>query len=595
LPQANSFIVLLIKHTKMKRNLTLVALLCLSFISVCHGQGLPLPDHKGYSIQDSMLIKTSYGATLSAVVVRKKGAPERLPTAMMFFIYANLERSLVEARSAADHGYVGIVVDVRGKRLSPDVVAPYENEVKDVNAVIEWIVQQPWSDGRVGMYGGSYSGFSQWAALKNPHPALKTIVPYVAAIPGQGLPMENGIFLNANYQWPFYVTNNKYVDQAINNDNKRFRSMQYRWYETGAAYHKIDSIDGTPNPWLQKWLLHPSYDSYWQAMVPFGKEFAKIKIPILTITGYYDDGQISALRYLTEHYKYLPSANHYLVIGPYDHFGAQLGGTPVVHGYSVDKGALINTRELTFAWLDYVLKGGKKPDLVADKINYQVMGADTWRHVPTIEKMADTVLTLYLGNQGKGRNYSLQSLKPKKPAYVSQLVDLDDRNSSQNEYYPSPIIKNELDTTSGLFFLSQPFDKPIAVNGFLTAVLKASINKKDMDVGMTFYEVTPTGEYFQLSYVLQRASYAWDMTARRLLVPHEVTQIPLQRSRLVSKRFAKGSRLLVVLNIDKNSFAQVNYGTGKDVSVETIADAGEPLHVKWFTDSFVRIPVSFER
>lgn len=71
---------------------------------------------------------------------------------------------------------------------------PYEYETKDVNAVIDWIIQQSWSNGRVGMYGGSYSGFAQWAAAKYLHPALKTIVPYVAAIPGLGLPMENNVF-----------------------------------------------------------------------------------------------------------------------------------------------------------------------------------------------------------------------------------------------------------------------------------------------------------------------------------------------------------------------------------------------------------------
>ena len=112
---------------------------------------------------------------------------------------------------------------------------------------------------------------------------------------------------------------------------------------------------------------------------------------------------------------------------------------------------------------------------------------------------------------------------------------------------------------------------------------------------MTFYEVLPTGAYFQLGYVLQRASYAEDMTRRQLLVPGKLTEIPLARARLVSKLLAKGSRLLVVLNIDKNSCAQVNYGSDKDVSLETIADAGEPLEIKWYNGSFVRIPIVFER
>jgi len=75
--------------------------------------------------------------------------------------------------------------------------------------------------------------------------------------------------------------------------------------------------------WLQQWLQHPSYDKYWQDMVPYQREFAKINISILTITGYFDDGQQSALRFLKEHYKYDHNAEHYLLIGPYDHFGSQ--------------------------------------------------------------------------------------------------------------------------------------------------------------------------------------------------------------------------------------------------------------------------------
>ena len=283
-------------------------IVCLLFISQGSGQR--------YIINDSVLIHTSYGITLSAVVVRSADVQTKQPAALMFFIYANTARSIQEAKSAADHGYVGIVADARGKRLGTGKIEPYEHEVQDVNAVIEWITHQPWSDGRVGMYGGSYSGFAQWAATKKLHKALKTIVPYVAAIPGLGVPMENNIFLTANYQWPFYVTTSNMLDTAINNDFQRFRKLRVNWFYSGVPFNRIDSIDGLPNPWLQKWLKHPSFDRYWQSMIPFRNEYAHINIPVLSITGYYDDGQVSAMEYFREHYRYRPDAEHYLVIGP---------------------------------------------------------------------------------------------------------------------------------------------------------------------------------------------------------------------------------------------------------------------------------------
>ena len=567
-----------------------MAILCLLFSHLGFSQALTLPDTLNYNIADSVLIKAPNGITLSAVVVRKKGAPLQQPTALMYFIYSDTKRSLMEAKYAADHGYVGIVADARGKRLSPDDPVPYEYEAKDVNLVIDWIVQQPWSDGRVAMYGGSYSGFAQWAAAKYLHPALKTIVPYVAAIPGLGLPMENNIFLLANYQWPFYVTNNKYTDNAVNNDGARWRNMRMKWWESGLAYNKVDSLDGTPNPWLQKWLSHPDYDTYWQSMVPFKQEYAKINIPVLTITGYYDDGQVSALEYLREHYKYLPNAEHYLIIGPYDHFGAQKGGVSDLRGYQVDELALINTREITFQWMDYILKGGKKPELLKDKINFEVMGANTWRHVPSLDQMEASKIRFYLNNTGA--EHQLSPLKPVQGNLIDQTVDLADRTTMNNDYYPDPIVKDEIDKSNGLFFLSKPFETAVTVSGSLQGKLKAIINKKDMDIGLTLYELTPEGRYFQLSYFLGRASYAHDSSRRKLLRPGKEETIPFYRSRVFSRQLKKGSRLLLMLNIDKNPFAEINYGTGKQVSRETIKDAGEPLKIKWSTQSYIDLGIS---
>ncbi len=548
--------------------------------------------NRRYIIEDSVLIKTKEGATLSAVVVRKRDIDVPQPTALFFTIYSDPGQDSYEAMQSAAHGYVGVVADTRGKRLSPDPIEPYEHEAKDVNAVIDWIIKQPWSNGKVGMYGGSYSGFAQWAATKYLRPALKTIVPYVAAIPGLGLPMENNIFLNANYGWAFFVTNNKYLDNKTYNNPQRWEALQKNWYASGVAYRKIDSIDGTPNKWLQRWLQHPAYDEYWQNMVPYKAGYSKINIPVLTITGYYDDGQISALHYLREHYRYNKKANHYLIIGPYDHFGAQRGGVPVLRDYTVDPVALIDTREITYQWLDHILKNGIKPAILKDKINYEVMGKNEWKHAPSLERMHNKMLTFYLTNVLSGNFYQLSLKKPGKSSFISQEINFADRNASNNnDYYPYPIIAQRTDTTNGLFFISEPVSEPVSIDGMFEGELKASINKKDMDIGVTLFEIMPDGRYFHLSYYLGRASYARDMSKREILTPGKIESISFDRTRMVCRQLSKGSRLLVVLNINKNADAQVNYGTGKDVSDETIQDAKIPLQIKWFNDSIIKIPV----
>src|SRR5262249_20945429 len=125
----------------------------------------------------------------------------------------------------------------------------------------------------------------------------------------------------------------------------------------------------------------------------------------------------------------------------------------------------------------------------------------------------------------------------------------------------------------------------------LSGVLHVRINKKDFDLGVQLYELTPEGKYFCLTYYLGRASYASDMTRRRLLTPGRIERVPFERTRMVSRQLSPGSRLVVVLNVNKSGFAQVNHGTGKDVSDESIADAGAPLRVEWLGDSFVKTPL----
>lgn len=567
--------------------------ICLSQICFAEQRDLG-PD---YWVQNPINIATQDGATISAIVVRKKEGAVPLPTVLQFTIYVRADtRDLDSLKEIADRGYVAVMAYSRGKYQSPDAIAPYEHDGKDANSVIDWISQQDWSNGAVGMFGGSYNGFTQWAAAKHLHPALKTIVPYVANRPGNGLPMENNIFINPNYQWTFYVSNNKTLDKAVNDDRARFRKMQFDWWYSGKAYRQIDQIDGTPNPLLQRWLQHPSYDAYWQSMAPYKEEFAHIKIPVLSIDGYYNDSQVSGLDYLREHNKYRPGAEHYLIIGPYGHFGAQQGGEPIINGYQVDPVALIDTKAITYTWLDHILKAGPKPTILQDKINYQVMGTAEWRHAPSLDAMADTQLKLYLSadklpTSKAGVRYQLRETINKKEKFLPQSVDFKNRKIFNNDYYPETLVSDQIDTSNGYIFVGEPLKADMLINGAFTGEFSAIINKRDFDFGVTLYERMPDGKYFHLSYVIGRASYAKDPAQRQLLTPGQVISIPLPTAKLVSKKLRKGSRLVVYLNVNKNPFSQLNYGTGKDVSDETIADANEKLRVLWSNQSFISVPI----
>jgi putative CocE/NonD family hydrolase len=556
--------------------------------SVTKSEGLK----NAYDIQDSVMIKTRDGAYISAIVVRKKGISVPKPVILQYTIYVRDKgRDIKSLKEAADKDYVGVIAYSRGKRFSPDEIFPYENDANDAYDVIDWVSKQEWCNGTLGMYGGSYNGYTQWAACKKTHPALKTIVPYVANRPGMGLPMENNIFINPNYEWSFFVGNNKYLDTIAGNDRQRFRKMQFKWWDTGVAYKRMDSIDGSANKHFQRWITHPSFDEYWQKMAPYKEEFAQINIPVLAFDGYYNDSQNSGLYYIRELQKYNPKTPAYVIIGPYDHFGTQIGGKIELRDYKVDSTAIIDIKKITYQWFDYILKNREKPEFLKDKINYEVMGTNEWRSAPSLDKMANGFLKLYLTNNKSGKFYSLDPKKPGKKGYLPQEVAFSDRQTANNDYYPDPIVRKEIDTTSGYIFVSTPLEEPLLVNGSFLGEIKASINKKDMDIGVTLYEVMPNGEYFHLSYFLGRASYAKDITKRNLLKPDKIESIPFSNTHLISKQLIKGSRLLVVINVNKNAFSQLNYGTGNEVSDETIKDAKEPLKIKWYNDSFISIPI----
>jgi putative CocE/NonD family hydrolase len=546
-------------------------------------------DARRYIVEPDVLIRTKHGATLSATVVRSRKSG-RQPTALRAVIQTIVSASMQQAKFAASRGYVGMEVDTRGKRLSPDEIVLFEKDAEDMWGVIDWISKQPWSDGQIGMYGGSNTGFTQWAAAKTLHPALKTIVPYCPEEPGYGLPMENNVFSTANYDMLLELSN-KLPEQF--QDHARIEPALKKWYETGRPFNEIDQIDGIPNPWLQKFLKHPAFDSYWQSMTAYGKDYRKLDIPILAIDGYYDDGQSNAVRHLRDHYRHRPDAEHYLVMGPYEHFAVQWARKPwVIRGYAIDPVAQLDTPELTFQWFDYVMKHGPKPAVLKNRINYQVMGANEWRSAPSIEAMSSEKLTLHLSPARSGDYYALSAQLPSGPSAVTQRVDFADRTTTSFGAYPGTVLSARPDFKEAQLFVSEPFDAPAAVSGLFSARLYAILNKRDMDIAMALYEITPSGEFFHLSWTVQRASFAKDMTRRKLLVPNVRQTIPLGNTHLVSRQLSRGSRLLVALTINRTPDYQINYGTGKDVSTESIADAQEPLVVQWLGESTVTIPIS---
>jgi putative CocE/NonD family hydrolase len=569
-------------------------------------------DHRRYIIEKDVLVEAPQGATICTLLVRPRSGPERLPALLNFTIYADPDQNMNEARRTASHGYAGVEGLTRGKGCSSDEPVPIEHDGEDAAALIDWISSQEWSDGRVGMYGGSYEGFTQWAGARHLPQALKAIMPSVTFAPGIDFPMDGNVFMNYAYPWSFYVTNGKGLDNATYFDSDRWTQLNREWYASGRPYRDLDEIDGAPNPIFDRWLDHPDYDAYWQGFIPYHDQFARITIPVLTTTGYYDSGQLGALYYFREHHEHNPSAEHYLLIGPYDHVSGQRGTiSPLgrrsteLRGYELDSIAHIDIGQLRYEWFDYVLRGGPRPALLEDAVNYQVMGANHWKHAPSLEAMHGPSARFYLTDNQSGNGYRLGSSPTE--GFVRHVVDLADRTdladttdlTDGTDVAPINqaldtwnIVAEEPNIANGILFLSDPLETPPEISGLFSGRLNFITNKKDFDFTVTLYELTPRGKYIHLSYYWARASYVRDRSRRQLLPPGKSMTLAFESGRLTSRQFQSGSRLAVVLGILKQPELQINYGTGRDVSDETIADAGAALEIQWFGDSFIDVPAA---
>jgi hypothetical protein len=545
-------------------------------------------DRRRYAVEDPVLIKTPDGASIAAVLVRPQTLSKPLPTLLEFTIY----ESRNYAKECAAHGYVGVVAYTRGTHGSPHHVVPYQHDGDDARAVINWIAKQSWSDGRVGMYGDGYSGFTPWAAAKRLPAALKAIATSAATAPGIDVPMGGNIFQNSAYRWSSYVTNTKTSDESTYYDDALWRALDQKWYISGSRYRDLGSLHGKPNPIFIRWLNHPSYDRYWQEMIPYREQFARINIPVLTMTGYYSGSEPGAMYYFTQHHRYNPHADHTLVIGPYDDAVMQKGPLANLQGYQVDSAALVDLHELRYQWFDHVFKGSTMPPLLQNRVNYEVMGANEWHHAPSLDAMAKGSLKFYLDAAASGDGYRLTQRKNSKAAFIRQTVNLADRTDAG--WTPSiDLISKSLAIRNSVTFVSEPLAKPTEFNGLFSGRLDFTVNKMDMDLHVILYERLADGDYIRLFSPTDeiRASYAGDRVHRHLLKAGERQQLTFTSERMTSRRLQQGSRLVMVLGINKRPDREINYGTGNDVSEESIADGKVPVKIRWHTDSYIEIPI----
>lgn len=544
-------------------------------------------DSRRYSVDNEILIRAPNGVSISAVVVRPNFPASPLPALLEF----RIDDSQNYAKECAAHGYVGVVAYVRGRHKSTPGFIPFEQDGEDARTVINWIAKQTWSDGRVGMYGEGYSGFIPWAAAKSLPHALKAIATATSSAPGINFPMEGNIPKNSAYGWSLDM-GGTVTSAGSDDDSAQLRALDENWYRSGRRYRDMGRIFGRHNPVFIRWLNHPSYDGFWQAMLPYQEQFAQITIPVLVMTGYFAASEPGDLYYFTQHHRYNPHADDKLLIGPYDDTMMQVEPSASLHGYQVDATALVDLRELRYQWFDRVFKGTAAPPLLRESVNYEVMGANEWQHARSLDAMAGRSLKLYLDGVTAEGNHRLTQRKKSNDAFVEQKVGFADRTDAA-WMPPKDLISKKLAPRHGAIFISEPLTKATEFNGLFSGRLDFTINKMDVDLSITVYELLAGGDYLRLFSPTNefRASYARDRAHRHLLMAGERQELAFKSERITSRQIQTGSRLVVVLSVSKRPDREINYGTGGDVSEESIADGKIPLKIRWYSDSYIDIPI----
>lgn len=527
------------------------------------------------------------GVHLAANIYRPS-ASGRLPTILVRTPYGKGTDITPNYQAFVDRGYAVVVEDVRGKYESEGEFRPLVQEPADGNDTLNWIARQPWSDGKIGMIGGSYLGIAQWkvALLNNPH--LKAIFPVVAGYD--------------DYRDRFYSTGGAMkLGQRLLWMSENMRAPEFRPDFAKFVLHlPLRTSDlaatGRTSEMLQKVLNHPSYDAFWQS-VSIRAQIDKIRIPVFLVGGWYDNFVQSDL----EAYSALRkrSGVHRILIGPWPHnMSIQFPG--------VDFGAqsMVPVRRLQLDWFDQWLKGKDTQLLSQPPVRIFVMGANRWREDREWPPARMRSISFYLESRGRANTLNGDG-------------ELDQRLPDRTE--PDRFVydpRNPVPTAGGsvccnprifpwgptdqrgverrpdvLVYTSKPLRKDLEVTGPIKLVLYASTSARDTDFTAKLVDVFPDGHARNLSDGILRLRYRKSLERPELATPGEICKLEIDAG-VTSNVFRKGHRVRIEISSSNFPRFDRNLNTGRPMADETqVSKASQVIYHDRLRPSHLVLPV----
>jgi putative CocE/NonD family hydrolase len=556
-----------------------------------------------YNLRWGVKIPLRDKVELNATLYLPKGAAEAR-TPVIFTLTPYISDSY-HARAAyfASHGYAFALVDVRGRGNSAGDFEPFAQEPRDGHDVVEWLAQQPFCDGKVAMWGGSYAGFDQWATAKESPPHLTTIVPVASAHPPLDYPSTNNVGQTYDMQW-FTFTSGHAGQVNLFGDSKFWRTKFLAAYKQHLPFKNLDSFIGNPSVNFQRILKHPMADAYYDAMTPTREQFQKIALPILTITGQYDGDEEGAMAFYRDHLANASTearAKHFLIIGPWDHAGTRTP-TDDVGGVKLGGASMLDLNDLHRQWYDWTMKSGAKPNLLKNQVLYYELapgntGANgEWKYADTFESLIANQRIFYLDSKngdanGVFRSGRLSEEAPKEGTdrYTYDPMDThrgedvegvepNDKTVGLDQRYALSIGQD------GLVYHTDPLPAETSMIGCPQVSLWVAIDTPDTDFAVDLYEIQPDGTSIVLWGDVRRLRYRETLRQEKFVKPGEIVKCEFNPGLFVARRLMKGSRLRLVISAPNSIQWQKNYNSGGVVAEETAKDA-KTAHVQVYHDA----------
>lgn len=474
----------------------------------------------------------------------------KYPTLLVRDIYGNGSQPLRQryARFATQNGYAFVYQAARGRYDSEGDWYPYFQEIEDGEDTLDWIADQAWSDGKVGMFGTSYLASVQWLAALSRHPALKAIAP--AMSPGnyyRDVAYPGGAFsLLSRASWGIGL-----VGGRTNG------SFPIDWIE-GIRHLPLKTLDeslGFRVQHFRDWLDHPSYDDYWRPL-NLEARAAEMAVPALNIGGWYDVFLRSTIGSYSTMKKEAATQNaregQRLVIGPWPH-----GWNAATTTGEVDFGdqSLINDEALMLEWFDHYLKGKPLPDRAPVMIF--VMGRNEWREEREWPLDRAVYQPWFLHGDG-----SLSELPPSSDkTKLTYNYDPNNPTPTLGGNIMRPELRGAYDQApldardDVLRFTSQPCPERMEITGPIRMRLFAATDGPDTDFMAKLSVVKASGEVINLVDGVIRARYREGFDVPKLLTPNEVYEFDIDLW-ATSYELAVGERLRV--DISSSNFPRLN-------------------------------------